>query len=226
MSANQRVFGVFPFPPDQKCALHITRDKVFHFIYPILTPDFSDLNYLYISTDRLTVCTFQLGPGGAFEPPDQHPGDEVYYILDGVLTDENPVLGEVVRVHKGESLLLPKGIWHKAYNFEQTHVRIFAVLAPKIFEDQLPPTNYPKEQAKRYKEPRHPSSSPNPVFPEWDAHGTVDDIGRWPVSGPECRTEPLRFYHIPEHKKLLTVHGYQVPDAREVSCEQRFLPRG
>jgi gentisate 1,2-dioxygenase len=46
---------------------------------------------------------------------------------------------------------------------------------------------------------------------KWNRHGTTDDIGRWPVPGPECRQEPALFYHITEEKKLLNIHGTEYP---------------
>jgi len=41
--------------------------------------------------------------------------------------------------------------------------------------------------------------------------GTNDLIGNWPVNGPDSRKEPIMFYHIPESKKLLNVHGTKHP---------------
>ncbi|MDP7162598.1 MAG: cupin domain-containing protein, partial [Phycisphaerae bacterium] len=90
----EEIFGNHPFPPDQKKPIHIRGELIKQFIYPADRPHFSDLNYLYASTDRLTVGTWQLGPGGNYDPPDLHAGDEVYYVLDGVLTEHNPILGE------------------------------------------------------------------------------------------------------------------------------------
>jgi len=46
---------------------------------------------------------------------------------------------------------------------------------------------------------------------QWYMHGTTDDIGRWPVPGPECRKDPALFYHITEEKKLLNIHGTEYP---------------
>ncbi len=100
MSESVEIFGNHPFPPDQKRPVAIKGDLIRHFIYPAERPHFSDLNYLYASTDKLTVGTWQLGPGGTYDPPDLHAGDEVYYVLDGVLTEHNPVLGEFIRVHE------------------------------------------------------------------------------------------------------------------------------
>ena len=61
-------FGKHPFPPDQKRPIHIRGDLIHHFIYPLDNPVYSDLNYMFVSTDRFQFCTFQLGPGGIFHP--------------------------------------------------------------------------------------------------------------------------------------------------------------
>jgi mannose-6-phosphate isomerase-like protein (cupin superfamily) len=204
-------FGNHPFPPDQKRPVHIRGDLVLHFIYPLDEPLFSDLNYMYASTDKLQFCTFQLGPGGVFEPPDLHAGDEVYYVLDGIITVENPVLGQCVRVKKGEALLLPKNAWHKGYNFEQEIARILAVIAPRAWKDDLPPADFDESQWKRYKGEYNNRLPQYPPVPHWDTMGTVDDIGRWPVSGPDSRQDPLHYYHISDEKKLLIVRGKQHP---------------
>ena len=208
---GENIFGNHPFPPDKKRPIHIRGDLIKHFIYPDERPHFSDINYLYVSTDRLTVGTWQLGPGGTYDPPDLHAGDEVYYVLDGVLIEHNPVLGEFIQVKKGEALLLPQGGYHKGYNFEQGIMRILYVIAPKIWLDQEPPMDFAGENMKMYKG-LHNSKMPNyPPIPQWGIHGTTDDIGRWPVPGPECRKKPILFYHITEEKKLLNVHGTKYP---------------
>lgn len=211
MSEDAALFGNHPFPPDQKRPLHIRGDLIKKFLYPAERPHFSDLNYLYVSTDKLTVGTWQLGPGGTYDPPDLHAGDEVYYVLDGVLTEHNPLLGEFMQVRKGEALLLPMHGYHKGYNFEQGIMRILYVIAPKIWEDQFPPMDFSQDKMKMYKGKRNeelPSSAP---LQQWNRHGTTDDIGRWPVAGPEARKEPILFYHVTEEKKLINVHGTQYP---------------
>lgn len=211
MTEPVEIFGNHPFPPDRKRPVHIKGDLIRHFIYPTERPHFSDLNYLYVSTDKLTVGTWQLGPGGTYDPPDLHAGDEVYYVLDGVLTEHNPVLGEFIRVHKGEALLLPMHGYHKGHNFEQGIMRILYVIAPKIWETQVPPMDFSEGKMKQYKD-RHNASLPShPQIGQWYAHGTTDDIGRWPVPGPQCRQPPVLFYHITEEKKLLNIHGSQYP---------------
>ena len=205
------IFGSHPFPPDQKRPIHIRGNLIRHFIYPVTTPHYSDLNYLYCSTDKLTVCTFQLGPGGAFDPPDYHTGDEVYYVLHGTLTEGNPPLGQFVQVRTGEALLLPRPVWHKGYNFEQDIVRILAVIAPRIWEGQLPPTDFRPALNKLYKGQYNDRLPACPPIPAPRTMGTADDIGRWPLPGPQSRQDPLLFYHVREQDKLIAVHGTQYP---------------
>ncbi len=209
--AGEANFGNHPFPPDQKRPIHIRGELIKQFIYPAERPHFSDLNYLYVSTDKLTVGTWQLGPGGNYDPPDLHAGDEVYYVLEGVLTEHNPLLGEFMQVKKGEALLLPQGGYHKGHNFEQGVMRILYVIAPKIWEDQIPPMDFSQGKMKMYKGVHNDKLPSHPQIQQWSVHGTTDDIGRWPVPGPECRKEPILFYHITEDKKLVNVHGTEYP---------------
>lgn len=211
MAESFEIFGNHPFPPDQKRPIHIKGELIRHFIYPAERPHFSDLNYLYVSTDKLTVGTWQLGPGGTYDPPDLHAGDEVYYVLNGVLTEHNPVLGEFMQVRKGEALLLPMHGYHKGHNFEQGIMRILYVIAPKIWESQAPPMDFSAGRMKQYKGKHNANLPAHPQYPQWYAHGTTDDIGRWPVPGPQCRQAPIFFYHITEEKKLLNVHGTDHP---------------
>lgn len=211
MAKDEIVFGSYPFTPDKKEPLHIRGELIKHFVYPAERPHFSDLNYLYVSTDKLTVGTWQLGPGGNYDPPDLHAGDEVYYVLQGVLTEHNPLLGEFIRVHEGEALLLPQGGYHKGHNFEQGIMRILYVIAPKIWEENVPPMDFSQGKMKMYKGEHNDKLPSSSALNQWYQHGTTDDIGRWPVPGPECRQDPILFYHITEEKKLLNVHGIEYP---------------
>lgn len=169
-------FGLYPFPPESKKPLHIRGELIKYFIYPAAKPHFSDINYLYVSTDKLTVGTWQLGPGGNYNPPDLHAGDEVYYVLDGVLTEHNPLVGEFTQVKKGEALLLPMHGYHKGYNFEQKIMRILYVIAPKIWEDQFPPMDFEDGKMKMYKGKHNDKMKKYAPISKWNQHGTTDGI--------------------------------------------------
>lgn len=143
-------FGEFPFKPDEKRPIHLTKDKLKTFIYTEKFPESSDLNWLITSTESMTVGMYQLAPGSTFDPVDIHAGDEVYYILKGNVTMLNPRTSQVEEVHAGESILMPKGAPHKAYNFTREEALILFVIAPKIWEEG-PPLEF-LEKFQLYKE--------------------------------------------------------------------------
>ena len=143
MAKVPEYFGNFPFPPTSKKPFVITKNGMKHFIYPLNDVHNSDLNWVIASTDKIFCAMYQLPPGGTFDPPDIHAGDEVYYILQGTLTMINPEIGQVVKVPRGEALLIPKGSWHKAYNFEEDEVKILFMIAPKIWDEDGAPAEFP-----------------------------------------------------------------------------------
>ena len=91
------------------------------------------------STDRIFSAMYRIPPGGRFEPPDIHEGDEPYYILRGTLTMRNPETKQTVQIHQGEALLIPKGAWHQGYNFTDEDLLILVMIAPQIWGPQGPP---------------------------------------------------------------------------------------
>lgn len=135
-------FGNYPFEPGDKKPTVLDKRMMKTFIYTEHNPNASDINWLLASTDKLTVGIFQLAPGGSFDPPDVHDGDEVYYILHGSLIELNPAQGQTLLVNRGESLLIPQGVPHKAFNFTKDIVRILYVIAPKIWNEDGPPATY------------------------------------------------------------------------------------
>jgi len=90
-------------------------------------------------------------------------------------------------------------------------MKVLYVIAPKIWLDQEPPMDFAGENMKMYKGKYNQRLKSYNQFPQWNIHGTTDDIGRWPVNGKDCRKEPILFYHITEEKKLLNVHGTEYP---------------
>lgn len=144
MGQTPDYFGSFPFKQAEKRPMHMTKDKLKLFIYTEEFPESSDLNWLIASTENMTVGEYQLSPGSTFDPVDIHAGDEIYHIIKGTVTMLNPETGQVVDVKEGESILLPKGAAHKAYNFTQDEALILFVIAPKIWDENGPPLDYNK----------------------------------------------------------------------------------
>jgi mannose-6-phosphate isomerase-like protein (cupin superfamily) len=127
---NPSFMGKWPCPPDKKKPMKAPKKD---FIFPPNNPYMSDLNYLYVSNDKIHVGIFILPPGAKYEPPDVHAGDEVYYVLEGTLTELNPLTGTTQEVREGEAILLPKGAWHQGFNFEKRPLKILYVIAPNFW---------------------------------------------------------------------------------------------
>lgn len=89
------VHGNHPLNVPKNQPMRIGHEQVGYFTYPdIEYLAASDLNCLYISTDKLTLGYYEFQGGGQFDPPDHHPGDECYYILEGQLTETNCFSGQ------------------------------------------------------------------------------------------------------------------------------------
>src|SRR3990172_5979879 len=86
--------GNFPFPPDRKKPVVITKDIESKAIYLYGKPPGQIKVQKYVSTDKITVGDFTLLPGDSFEPPGIHPGPEFYYVLSGQVSPFNPETGE------------------------------------------------------------------------------------------------------------------------------------
>ncbi len=222
----ERIFGNHPFTEKKKDKpIHIKGDLIGKFIYPDDDLIYSDLNFLYLSTDELTIVMYELGPGGNFNPPDYHPGDEVYIVLEGTLTMLNAESGEVVQVKRGESLLMPKGAIHVGYNFEKEKVRTLAILAPRVAEDQKFPVDA-DGKIKVYKGKNNDSFKTFDPLDEKIRHRTLDDIGEWPIPGPNIRKYPHFFYHIPEEKALNAIAGVENPVLMKFFVSNDFIHVG
>ncbi|MGI6005450.1 MAG: cupin domain-containing protein [Christensenellales bacterium] len=224
-SKAKAVFGNHPYTPEAKTEpLFLDGGNIGQFVYPDFGLDYSDLNYMYYSSDKLTVCSMEIGPGGFFNPPDYHPGDEAYFIAEGTITQYNPQTGQAIGVKCDEALLIPKGVLHSAYNFEQERVKVFAVIAPKIVEDQLFPTDTggPKKLLKG----KHNDQLNTPG--DWDEpqrYGTVADVGCWPAPGPLLREKNL-LYHVTQGRKLLAIHGDVRPMLTKFSVSNDYMHMG
>ena len=208
----EEIFGNYPFPPDRKRPIHIRGDLIKHFIYPAERPHFSDLNYLYVSTDKLTVGTWQLGPGRHLRSAGParrrrgvlHPGRHA--------DRAQPAAG---RVHAGEEgrgaaaahARLPQGPQLRA----RDHARPVRHRPEDLGRPDAADGLRGRQDEDVQGRGTTPSCRPSQSRPEWYRHGTTDDIGRWPVPGPECRKDPMLFYHITEDKKLINIHGVQYP---------------
>lgn len=221
------LFGEFPFASNTaKKPIHITKDMTVSYVSPDENIFFSDINTLFFSTEHLTVGIFQLAPGSSYDPADIHEGDEAYYVLNGVLTVQNPETGECIQVNKGESLLIPMYGYHKGYNFQKDVMRTLFAIGPRVSVGNSPVSDFSDGKIKMYKGKYNDMFKKYSQTPEWNVHGTADDIGKWPIPGPEARKAPVFFYHIPENKKLINVFGAQHPTLIKFFVSNDFIHMG
>ena len=219
------IFGNHPFTEGVKTKpIYIDSSNIGQFIYPDFGLDYSDLNYMYYSSDTLTVCSMEIGPGGFFNPPDYHPGDEAYFVLEGTITQFNPATGSCIEVKEGEALLIPKGVLHSAYNFGEEKVKVLAVIAPKIVESQEFPTdvNGPK---KIFGYNPQDFDGPTDDFLAPLRYGSIDQMGQWPENGELLREKKL-IYHITEERKLKVIHGDTRPILMKYSVSNDYMDMG
>ncbi len=219
------VFCNHPFTDGVKDKpIYIDNSNIGNFIYPDFGLDYSDLNYMYLSTPNLTVCSMEIGPGGFFNPPDYHPGDEAYFVLEGTITQFNPETGAAIEVKENEALLIPKGALHSAYNFGDNKVKVLAVIAPKIVEEQLFPTDTDSPK-KIYDYDKTLITQRTEAWDMPQLYGSVDQLGVWPVEGNLLREKKV-IYHITEDKKLRVINGDTRPILMKYAVSNDFMDLG
>jgi mannose-6-phosphate isomerase-like protein (cupin superfamily) len=92
---------------------------------------------LYFSTEKITLARFQVMPGSRFSPPDNHSGDEIYYIISGTAYVFNPATGKTTIGKKGDFMNVPKNVWHQAFNFSDEILDVLCIVAPVVEDDDL-----------------------------------------------------------------------------------------
>lgn len=204
------VHGNHPFnwPKDQP--KRIGREDVGFFTYPDYALGTSDMNTLYISTDKLTLGYYELAPGAQFAPPDHHPGDECYFILEGELTEVNAISGQACRVKEGEVLLIPYEGAHGGYNFGSKRMKAVFALAPNMVSGQ----NFPTDLDGKWRILKGKDEDSFTKYPDKEVKevlSSIEYLGRWPVSGEELRKEPKYLRVIDDNHKLNIINGMDNP---------------
>jgi gentisate 1,2-dioxygenase len=135
--------GNYPFKQNEKKeVIVITREKELSTLYGY--EGHQVCSEIFVSTDAFCFNEWTLPPGQCYAPPGLHPGDECYYVTEGDPTAFNPERGEVFQLHKGDTLLIPKGTRHQVCNFTNNLVKVIATNAPKTWvEDDGIGTNIP-----------------------------------------------------------------------------------
>ncbi len=222
------VHGNHPFNVPKDQPMRIGREQVGYFTYPdIEYLGTSDLNTLFISTEKLTLGYYELSPGAQFSPPDHHPGDECYYLVEGELTEVNCDSGQTCCLRKHEALLIPHGAPHGGYNFGTKKMKAVFALSPNMVKPgtQTFPTDLEGkwrvlhgEQEKNYKT----------YQPEEQKRilGTIDRVGNWPVPDEEHRRDPKYLRVAREEDKLCVINGYDHPYLMKFAFSTKYLHFG
>ena len=222
------VHGNHPFDVPKDQPMRIGREQVGYFTYPDMEYlASSDLNVLYISTDKLTLGYFELSPGAQFSPPDHHPGDECYFVLEGELTEVNCYSGQACAVKPGESLLIPYGAAHGGYNFTDKKMKAVFALAPNMVKpgDQKFPTDL-EGKCRVLNGEQEGEYEKYPAYEQKRILGSIDLLGNWPVKDEEHRKEPkyLRVAH--EADKLSIINGNDNPYLMKFAFSTKYINFG
>jgi len=206
---SYRYYYRYPFPPDKKRPVVVTKDKTIVEIYPPDKPYSSNIVWVWVSTDKITQTMYQLSPGAFFGPPDAHAGDEIYYVLEGTLTVLAPETGTVNEVHRGEALLIPKDSYHQGYNFTDKIVKVLCLIAPLMWDPKKGPAPPLEKEAKMYKNYIGPIEN-IPEKPWTSPRRNIELLGRWPIDGKEAR-RLKEHIKIDANKMLTLIHGKTHP---------------
>lgn len=200
----------YPFPPDEKRPVVVDEGDTVAEIYPPDKPFSSNIVWVWVSTDKITQTMFQLSPGAFFGPPDSHAGDEIYYVLEGTLTEIQPELGVVIEAEEGDAILIPKGSFHQSYNFGDEEAKVLCAIAPRMWEEEGPAPQMEGEP-KLYKTEGEFEKSQEIEGISFNKEvKSVDLLGRWPISGETAR-ERKAHIKIGEEERLTVIHGKKHP---------------
>lgn len=222
------VHGNHPFDVPKNLPMRIGREQVGYFTYPdIEYLASSDLNCLYISTDKLTLGYYELSPGAQFDPPDHHPGDECYYILEGQLTETNWITGQACTLNPGNVLLIPYGAAHGGHNFSNKKMKAVFALSPNMVKpgDQTFPTDYAgKIRVLNGKE--EDSYKKLPPYEKRRYFGSIDCIGNWPLPDDELHGE-VEYLHVAREDDMLDiVNGVDHPYLMRFAFSTKYIHFG
>ncbi len=201
----------FPFSKDKKVPTLVRKEDYSTALYPPNNALTSDNTFTLISTDTFMLGIYELGPGGAFDPMDIHPGDESYYILNGPIVQRSGN-GQFAYLNTGDGLYMPKGAWHKAHNFSNEKARVLYFITPKAWDENIPPKHIPTDADTKYYKSKSNADIPDMrnLIKNISRQGCTDDIGNWPVEPKEAR-ETGAVYAVFDQDKLNNVHGTKHP---------------
>lgn len=220
--------GNHPFDVPKNQPMRIGHEQFGYFTYPdIEFLGSSDMNCLFISTDKLTMGYYEFQPGGQFDPPDHHPGDECYYILEGQLTETNCYSGQACTLNPDDVLLIPHGAAHGGHNFSNHKMKAIFALAPNMVEpgDQTFPTDL-AGKVRVLKGAQEVDFEHYAPIEDKKYIGSIDRLGNWPVSDEELRIMPKYLKVNHPNDRLDIVVGEKNPYLMRFAFSTQYLHFG
>ena len=201
----------FPFDPDKKVPMLIRKQDYSTALYPPNDASTSDNTFTIITTDTFMLGIHELAPGSCFMPLDIHPGDESYYILQGPVVQRSGN-GQFCWLETGDGLVMPMGAWHSGHNFTDHKSRILYFIAPKAWDEHIPPAVIPSDEETKYYKGANNDTLPNMrgAIETVSREHCTDDLGHFPVDGPAMR-ETGAIYPVRHLDKLNNIHGTKHP---------------
>lgn len=234
----QDYFGNLPYPPGQEKPKLIKQHEHEVFIFSPEVPERSNLVTVAVSTGGLHAGMLEMGSGATWHFVDEHLGDEIYFILEGNLTELECNTGDCREANPGEMLYIPQGCKHKGYNFSDHGLKLFWAIAPQMWPEETD-TSFPHNEIRQYKNgvDRYQIGEKGENVGLRKAFRMVlqdvNQLGNFPVPGPEAREEPIYYYVMNEYNCLTTIHGLTHPMRMRffvsndlIEAGEYFLPAG
>ncbi|MEY8524492.1 cupin domain-containing protein [Lachnospiraceae bacterium 38-10] len=134
--ASIQDLGKFPAPGpesrDKRIFYKLTDDTGIKMISGRKTPA---LLSVWASNDVVSFGTIKLLSGGAGPQQteyDKHPGDVVFYVLEGTMTFYCPERKETFDVAQGDFMFIPEGDTYKIINYTGKTIRAVFMAAPQL----------------------------------------------------------------------------------------------
>ena len=91
-------------------------------------------DWFYADDVQMNLNIVGMAPNGAAVNSPANPtvfgADELFYILEGLMVQSNPVTGEVFVVKPGEAIFFRKDTWHFQWNYSNTQLRMLEFFQP------------------------------------------------------------------------------------------------
>lgn len=214
---RQEYFGKKPFPADCKKPKLIREEEHEVFIFSPEVPQESNLVTISVSTDQLHCGMLEMGSGARWHFVDEHLGDEIYFVLEGNLTEQECNTGECVETNPDDMLYIPMGCKHKGYNFSEKSLKLFWAIAPDMWPPETD-TTFPNDTIRQCKNGEDIYNLSGISEKEVGLRkafkltmSDVNQLGNFPLPGAEARHTPIYYYVMNEKNCLTTIHGLDNP---------------